>query len=257
MTFENEIIQRIRSFPTNQKLTEAAYNFTLESAKEKYVYNFNWLGRPIIQYPQDIVIIQELIFKIKPDLIVETGIAHGGSLILSASIMALNSLCGGPNNPLVIGVDIDIRKHNKIAIEEHPLANYINMIEGSSVDKNVIEEIYKKAEKKKNILVFLDSNHSHDHVFKELKAYAPLVSEESYCVVFDTFVENMPHDLVTDRPWGKGDNPKTAIFEYLEYLKKEKINAIDGNELKFTINEDIDNKLLISCNLGGFLKRNI
>ncbi|MEK9569211.1 MAG: cephalosporin hydroxylase family protein [Paracoccaceae bacterium] len=256
MSFEKEKIERIASYENNKILRDAAAQFTYQSAKENYVYNFSWLGRPIIQYPQDIVIIQELIHEVKPDLIVETGIAHGGSLMLSASMLALNEIMGGPKNPLVVGVDIDIRAHNREAIEKHPLYKYIVMIGGSSTDEKVIAEITKLASKKETVMVFLDSNHSHEHVLQELNAYGGLVTKGSYCVVFDTFVEDMPNAFVVNRPWDKGNNPKTAIQEYLSFLKKES-EKFDNDEesVNFNIDYEIDNKLLISCNAGGFLKR--
>jgi cephalosporin hydroxylase len=218
-----------------------------------YSYNFFWLGRPIIQYPQDMAAMQELIWKIKPDLIIETGIAHGGSLILSASMLSLLDYCDAieqgtmldPKAPRrrVLGVDIDIRAHNRAAIEAHPMANRIDMIQGSSIDRDIIAQVKDIALGYERVLVCLDSNHTHDHVLAELEAYAPLTSVGSYCVVFDTIVEDMPAEMFPDRPWGPGDNPKTAVWEYLK------------THPEFEIDKQIDHKLLISVAPDGYLKR--
>lgn len=211
----------------------------------QYSYNFSWLGRPIIQYPQDIVAMQELIFTVQPDLIIETGIAHGGSLILYASLLELNAMCGGQQNFSVLGIDIDIRAHNREAIESHPIfqRGHITMFEGSSIDADMVAKVHKFAAPYKRIMVLLDSNHTHDHVFSELTAYAPLVSVDSYCVVFDTVIENMAADAYPDRPWGKGNNPMTAAGAYL------------ASHPEYMHDEMMDSKLLISVAPKGFLKR--
>lgn len=218
-----------------------------------YTYNFSALGIPLIQFPQDIVAMQELIWSIRPDLIIETGIAHGGSLILSASMLTLLDYSDAiergtmldPKKPhrQVLGVDIDIREHNRKAIEAHPMANRINMIEGSSIDKSIISQVQDIAKRYKRILVCLDSNHTQKHVLAELEAYAPLVSPGSYCVVFDTLIEDMPSDAILDRPWGPGNNPKTAVWEY---LKKQP---------EFEIDKQMNHKLLISAARDGYLKK--
>jgi cephalosporin hydroxylase len=232
---------------------KAAEHFMLLSTPAKYSYNFSWMGRPIIQYPQDIVAVEELIWKVQPDLIIETGIAHGGSLILSASILALieysEAVAEGttldPAKPKrrVLGVDIDIRAHNKVAIEAHPMHQRIKMIQGSSIADDIIGQIKDYATGFKKIMVFLDSNHTHDHVLAELKAYAPLTSVDSYCVVFDTIVEDLPDGLYPDRPWSRGNNPKTAVWSYLK------------SNSDFVIDKDIENKLMISVAPDGYLKR--
>jgi cephalosporin hydroxylase len=219
----------------------------------RYTYNFQWFGRPIIQFPQDIIGMQELIWQIKPDLIIETGIAHGGSLIFSASMLTLLDYCDtaeqgktlDPQHPnrQVIGIDIDIRAHNRAAIEAHPMANRVNMIEGSSLDPEIIDRVRTMADGYQRILVCLDSNHTHEHVLAELEAYAPLVTPGSYCVVFDTIIEDLPADMFPDRPWGPGDNPKTAVHEYLK------------THPEFEIDKQIDHKLLISVAPDGYLRR--
>lgn len=237
--FAEETMRRIQAQANNDELKKLAYNFFYETIKSLYSYNFNWLGIPIIQYPQDIVALQEIIWQVKPDLIIETGIARGGSLIFSASML---ELLGG--NGQVLGIDIDIRKHNREAIESHPMAKRITMIQGSSVDEKVISQVYDFAKGKQKILVLLDSNHSHNHVLAELKAYVPLVSVGSYCIVYDTVVEDMPADYDWQgRPWGKGNNPKTAVWEFL----KENDN--------FEIDKTFQNKLLITVAPDGYLKR--
>lgn len=236
-----------------RRLKAATAEWMDASTPARYSYNFEWLGRPVIQYPQDIVAMQELIYKVKPDLVVETGIAHGGSLILSASILAMldyaDALAAGttldPAKPKrkVLGIDIDIRQHNRAAIEAHPMASRIEMIQGSSIADDIIAQVKARAESAGTVLVFLDSNHTHDHVLAELEAYANLASVGSYCVVFDTIVEDLPDGYYPDRPWSVGDNPKTAVWEYL------KLNDA------FEIDHAIDDKLQISVAPQGYLKR--
>jgi len=212
-------------------------DFIESTAKYKYSYNFAWLGRPIIQFPQDIIAMQEIIWRVKPDLIIETGIAHGGSLIFYASMLELMSSHGQ-----VLGIDIDIRGHNRGEIEKHPMFKRITMIEGSSTDPAVVERVYEFAREKKKVLIALDSNHTHEHVFKELELYSPIVRKESYIVVFDTVIEDVPDELFQDRPWGKGNNPKTAVFDFLKTTDR------------FEIDKDIQNKLLITVSPDGYLK---
>jgi cephalosporin hydroxylase len=245
--------ERISSYVHNTPLQKAAKNFFNESVESKYSYNFNSLGIPIIQYPQEMIAMQELIWKTRPELIIETGIAHGGSLILSASMLSLLDYCDAieqgtmldPKLPRrrVLGLDIDIRAHNRAAIEAHPMANRIDMVEGSSIDPATIAQVQDIARGYERVLVCLDSNHTHEHVLAELEAYAPLVSAGSYCVVFDTIVEDMPAEMFPDRPWGPGDNPKTAVWEYLK------------THPEFEIDKQIDHKLLISVAPDGYLKK--
>jgi len=207
-----------------------------ETAKHHYTYNFSWLGRPIIQYPQDMIAVQEIIWQVEPDLIIETGIAHGGSLIFYASILELLG-----NNGQILGIDIDIREHNRVEIENHPMFKRITMIEGSSIDEEIAEQVHDFAKDKKQILVVLDSMHTHDHVLKELEFYSTLVTKGSYLVVFDTAIEDMPEDFFPDRPWGKGNNPKTAVWEFLQ------------TNNRFEIDKEMENKLLITVAPDGYL----
>lgn len=251
--FEQEVESRIDANKKNHQLIEAASNFLAESLRSMYSYNYFSLGRPIIQYPQDMVAMQELIWQIKPDLIIETGIAHGGSLIMSASMLALLDVCeaieSGDNldpkqsRRKVLGIDIDIRAHNREAIEAHPMSSRIKMIEGSSIASEVVDQVHRVAAGSERVLVCLDSMHTHDHVLAELEAYARLVTPGSYCVVFDTIIEDMPEDMFPDRPWGVGNNPKTAVWEYLK------------SHPEFEIDKSIQHKLLITVAPDGFLKR--
>jgi len=208
-----------------------------ELSRCKYAYNFSWMGRPIIQCPQDIVAMQELVWSIKPDLVIETGVAHGGSLIFYASML---ELVGGPGR--VIGVDIDIRAHNRVEIEKHPMAKRITLIQGSSIDPTIGAQVRALATGAKRILVVLDSNHTHDHVLAELDLYAPLVTKGSYLVVMDTAIDDLPDEFFTDRPWKKGNSPKSAVHAYLA-----------GNR-RFEIDKDIDSKLLLTVAPDGYLK---
>lgn len=265
MNHQDQVISNIKELGSNAKLQENSLAWVRDTAKHKYSYNFSWLGRPIIQYPQDMVAMQELIWQVKPELIIETGIAHGGSLILSASMLAMIDYCeaaeaGKTLDPAasrrrVLGLDIDIRAHNRTAIEAHPLAHKIDMIEGSSIAPEIIVNVHERVKGFERILVCLDSNHTHEHVLAELEAYASLVSPESYCVVFDTVIEDMPDDMFPDRPWGSGDNPKTAVREYLRRLEEEGRTAADGAPLHFEIDKMIEHKLLITVAPDGYLKR--
>ena len=238
--FNNEKKQNIKKQYTKRKL---GIDFINDTVDTQYTYNFSWLGRPIIQYPQDIVALQEIIWDVKPDLIIETGIAHGGSLIFFASMLTLLEACGEIEKGEVLGIDIDIREHNKKAIEKHPMSKKITMFQGSSVENEMIKKVHEFAKRGKKILVCLDSNHTHDHVLSELRAYASLTSIGSYCAVFDTIIEDMPKDSFPDRPWGKGNNAKTAVWEFLK----------ENDD--FIIDKDIENKILITVAPDGYLKR--
>lgn len=251
--FEQQVQERIAGNSCNQALKGSAHAFLMDSLTASYSYNFSWLSRPIIQYPQDIVAMQELIWAVRPDLIIETGIAHGGSLIFSASMMALLDLCDAittgqvldpkTSRRKVLGIDIDIRDHNRAAIEAHPLASRIAMIQSSSIAPDLVARVHEIARGYERVLVCLDSMHTYAHVLAELTAYAPLVSKESYCVVFDTVVEDMPAGSFPDRPWNKGDNPKTAVWKYLETHPEFQVDAAVHNKLLVTVAED------------GYLKR--
>ena len=241
--FQIEAIERTKSYQNNKALQDARQKFFEELNKAKYAYNFFWLGAPILQVPQDLQAMQEIIWEVKPDLIIETGIAWGGSIIFSASMLALLEACNKIQNGQVIGIDIDIRSHNKKAILAHPLAKKITMLEGSSIDEGIIRKVTEFAKSKKRVLVCLDSNHTHAHVLAELRAYAPLVSIGSYCIIGDTGIEDLPVGTISDRPWGKRNNPKTAVWEFL----KENNN--------FKIDKIIESKLILTGSPDGYLKR--
>jgi cephalosporin hydroxylase len=252
--FDQEVDDNIRRLSQIEGLPALTMEWMLKvGLGGKYTYNFKYLGRPVIQFPQDMVAMQEIIWKIKPDLIIETGIAHGGSLMLSASMLALLDLCdaiesGAMINPReskrkVLGIDIDIRAHNREAIESHPMASRIQMIQGSSIAPEAVEQVKAVAKNYQRVLVCLDSNHTHDHVLAELEAYAPLTSVGSYCIVFDTVIEDVPNAMFLDRPWGIGNNPKTAVQEYLK------------SHPEFKIDKQIQNKLLITVAPDGYLRR--
>ena len=227
----------------SQKLVSSAQTFLIDSIEEKYSYNFSWMGRPIIQYPQDLVAVQEIIWEVKPDLIIETGVAHGGSAVFFASLLEVNAHCGGPKDAEVWCVEIDLRTHNREALVMHAMYPRLKIFDGSSVDNKIASSVAEKAAKCNRVMVILDSNHTHDHVLGELNLYASLVSIGSYCVVFDTVIEDLDGVEFVDRPWGKGNNPKTAVAEFL------KTNS------NFVVDYSIDEKLLISAAPGGYLRR--
>jgi cephalosporin hydroxylase len=228
---------KLNKMQQDKDLQRRAFQVFLESCRYDYSYNFTWLGRPIIQFPQDIVALQEIIWRVRPDLIVETGIAHGGSLIFSASML---ELLGGDGQAL--GIEIELRPQNRAEIEKHPLFKRIKIIDGSSIDESVADQVRRAAAGKRQVLVILDSNHTHDHVREELRLYSPLVTKGSYLVVFDTVVEDMPDDFFPNRPWGRGNNPKTAVREFLK-----------TND-RFEIDKDIDGKLLMTVAPDGYLR---
>jgi cephalosporin hydroxylase len=222
---------------TDDDIASLANELLIKACRYRYSYNFTWLGRPIIQFPADMIATQEIIFKVKPQIIIETGIAHGGSLIFSASIL---QLLGGTRR--VLGIDIDIRSHNRVAIEAHPMSQYINLLQGSSIDEELVQQVRQRVAGRAPILVILDSNHSHAHVIRELELYSPLVTNGSYLIVQDTIVQDMPADVFPGRPWGPNNNPKTAVVEFLKGTSR------------FEIDDEYDHKLLMTGCPSGFLR---
>ena len=212
-----------------------------------YSYHFESFGRPIIQYPQDIVCVQELIYECKPDLIIETGIAHGGSIINSAAMLTLLDIFEGKDprtsHRKVVAIDVDIRKHNREALASHPLNFKYELIEGSSIDSEIIKEVEQHALGNEKVMVMLDSMHTEDHVLSELNAYSKYVNVGSYIIVFDTIIERLPENTHPNRPWNVGNNPQTAIDKWLP------------ENQNFESNIEIDNKLLISVAPNGYIKR--
>lgn len=245
--------RNVAAIRESDRLSQLSNEWIREVSAFKYIFNFDWLGRPIIQIGSDMVAVQEAIWRTKPDLIIETGIAHGGSLVFHASLLAMLDLCdaaanGGTVDPRkpkrrVLGIDIDIRSHNREAIESHPLAGYLEMFEGSSIDPGMISRVADFAKGFPRVMVVLDSNHTEAHVLAELEAYAPLVSPGGYCIVFDTAIEHMPEGFYHDRPWGRGDNPLTAVHKFL------------ADHSDFSVDDDLDGKILVGNAPGGFLRR--
>ncbi len=234
--FINERNQRILGYSTAEALKDSADAFLKQTLYHEYSYNFEWMGLPVIQYPQDLLALQEIIWRTQPDLIIETGIARGGSLVFYASILAL---LGG--NRKVVGIDIDFRAHNKARLIRHPMAQWIEIIEGSSVAADTFKQVQAIVGNYSSIMLCLDSNHTHEHVLQELNLYAPLVTQNNYCVVFDTIIEEMPEGYYQNRPWDRGNNPKTAVFEFLKRNQNWKID------------QAIDQQLQISAARSGYL----
>jgi cephalosporin hydroxylase len=243
LEFAREVQSRINAQGDEIDLVSSGNKFLEAGLKTKYIYNFSWLGRPIIQTPQDIVALQEIIFRIKPDLIIDIGIARGGSIVFFASLLELNTLYGGNRDAKVLGVEIDLRAHNRSAIEASPLSKRIELIDGSSLEPDVISQVAKLTENKKTVMVCLDSLHTHKHVLAELEIYSKFVTSGSYCIVFDTSIEGMEDSLFKDRPWKTGDSPGSAVKEFL------------SKEQSFVIDESIDNQLVFTMNKNGYLKR--
>ncbi len=252
--FQSEVRSNIEALGRDTDVQALSRIWVREIARHKYAYNFTWMGRPAIQFPNDPWALQEIVWATRPDLIIEAGVAHGGSLIFSASMLAMLDMCDAieqgtampdprQSKRKVLGLDIDIRAHNRAAIESHPMSSRIQLIQGSSVAPAVVEQVRQIATGYQRIMVCLDSNHTHDHVLGELQAFAPLVTPDCYCIVYDTLVEDMPEDSFPDRPWGKGNSPKSAVFEYLK------------SHPEFEIDKSIDHKLQISVAPDGYLKR--
>jgi cephalosporin hydroxylase len=264
-SFQKQVADNIRGIGEDADFLGLSRIWNREAIRHSYALNFTWLGRPVIQTPMDLYAIQELIWACRPDLIIETGIAHGGSLVTSASMLAMLDYCdavdtGKPLDPKasrrkVVGIDIDIRAHNRAGIDAHPMRHKIHTIEGSSITAETAAKVAAHAEGYDRIMVFLDSNHTHEHVLAELELYAPFVSKGSYCVVWDTGVEDLPESMCADRPWGKGNNPKTAVWEYVRRLKDEGRKARDGAPLHLDYDRTIEHKIAITAAPDGFLKR--
>jgi cephalosporin hydroxylase len=236
MTIANDP-QHIREMARDAEVRRQALDLVAWTLKYKYSYNFSWMDRPIIQFPADVLALHKIIWSVTPDLIIETGIAHGGSLVFCASML---ELLGGDGR--VVGVDIEIREHNRRALETHPMFGRITLVEGSSTDDAVVDRVRALAADRRRVLVVLDSMHTHDHVLRELEIYAPLVSRDSYLVVFDTIIEDLPPDAFPDRPWGPGDNPRTAVREFLQQTDR------------FEVDRELEDSLLITSAPQGYLR---
>ena len=263
--FQQECLKEIELLGKDRPLRKLTRSWFDAANALKYSYHFRALGRPIIQYPQDIVALEEIIWRVRPTLIIETGVAHGGSLVLSAAGLALldytdavqasKALNVRESRRRVIGIDIDIRAHNRVAIESHPLGHKIELLQGSSTDRSIADQVYDRVADDDRVLVILDSNHTHEHVLAELRLYAPLVSAGSYCIVFDTVIEDLPPDSFGDRPWNVGNSPKTAVQAFLTSCSGEGLTSREGRPLSFEVDREIEDKLLITVAPHGFLKR--
>lgn len=250
--FREERTQARAALAADREAQDLGLRWMNRVNSRKYPYQFDWLGRPVIQYPQDVVALEELVWRCRPTLIVETGIAHGGSLVLSASLLALGELCDAardgvvvdPRHPRgrVLGIDIEIRPHNRQLIESHPLAGRIDMIEDSSVAPHVVAAVRQRAAGEPRVLVALDSNHTHEHVLAELEAYAGFVTPGSYLIACDTVIADLDPGQFPDRPWGRGNNPRTAVDTFL------------ATHPEFEIDHEFD-KFLVGSNPGGYLRR--
>jgi cephalosporin hydroxylase len=264
-SFRQQVAESIRKIGKDRDFIDLSNSWAREALRHSYTLNFTWLGHPVVQFPQDVYAIQEMVWACRPDLIIETGIAHGGSLVMSASMLALLDYCDAAEAGItldpkagrrkVVGIDIDLRAHNRAAIDAHPMRHKIHTIQGSSIDPETARQVADLAKGYERVMVLLDSNHSHDHVLEELELYAPYVSKGSYCVVWDTCVEDLPDEMSANRPWGKGDNPKTAVWEYMKRLAGEDRKARDGGNLRFEYDRTIEHKLSITAAPDGFLKR--
>lgn len=235
--FLKEREEDVRSMGADSRVQAATREWVQATLPYKYSYNFTWMGLPVVQFPQDLVAMQEVIWEVKPDLIIETGVARGGSMAFYASMLELLGEDGK-----VVGVDIDLRPHNRAALEAHPLFHRMELLAGSSTAPEVVDAVKVLARGRERILVALDSNHTHQHVLDELRLYGPLVTPGSYMVVFDTIVEELPADTFLDRPWGPGDNPASAVAAFLEESDA------------FEVDRFLDEKLLITVAQGGFLR---
>ena len=263
--FEEMKLANINGYVQDKEWHRISKEFHTKSFLQYYMYNFSILGRPIIQMPMDIIATQELIWKVKPDLIIETGIAHGGSLIMSASMLAQIDYCeaveaGEALDPKasrrrVLGIDIDIRSHNRALIEAHPMSHLISMIEGPSTSAEVVAKVHEFAKGYERIMICMDSNHAHDHVLAELEAYAPLTSVGSYCCVFDTVVEDLPPEISAGKSWSKGNSPKTAVWEYMRRLKSGHSKGLQGEAMIFVVDKTVENKLIMTNAPDGYLQR--
>jgi cephalosporin hydroxylase len=249
MNFMRESLNNIKKMASDDSVQNISRAWINQTGPHRYVYNWRWMGLPIIQLPADIAATQEIIWEVKPTVIIETGIARGGSLVFNASQLALLDLCSNESVSIsqskrrCIGIDIDIRSHNRSEIESHALAPMIILVEGSSLDSDVVGQVATMIKPEDRVLVILDSNHTYHHVKQELEHYSKLVTSGSYLIVHDTGIEYASEDLFENRDWGKGNNPLTAVKEFL--TKNE----------KFNIDKHISDKLLITSSPEGYLKK--
>ncbi|MGH6792193.1 MAG: cephalosporin hydroxylase family protein [Methyloceanibacter sp.] len=232
--FEKDKRLKAEAQAKDPELNEIACRFLIDSDKYSYSYQWTWLGLPIIQLPQDIVTTQEIIWATKPDVIIETGIAWGGSIILYASLLQLIG------RGKVVGIDLNLMDHVRDQIMNYPFSDRITLYKGSSTDPDIVTKVTSHIGPDQSVMVLLDSNHTHQHVLEELRVYAPLVTKGQYLIVSDTIVEDIPVQSHRPRPWGPGNNPKTALTVYLQESGRF---ACDGY---------VDSKLLLTHSPGGY-----
>jgi cephalosporin hydroxylase len=235
-SFEADKRVHAASMAEDDALAASALDVLVRSDRHNWSYQWSWLGVPIIQMPPDVLAVQEILWETRPDVVVETGVARGGSLIFYASILELIG------KGRVIGVDIDIRPHNRDSIERHPLSRRIDLIQGSSVEQETLDRVKALIPTGASVMAILDSNHTHAHVLDELRLYGPLVTHGQFLIVADTVVERIPAQAHRPRPWGPGDNPATALDAYLAECDR------------FERDEFINAKLLLSSSPGGYLR---
>jgi cephalosporin hydroxylase len=220
----------------NNRLLSKAKNVLIKADRYRWLHQNSWMGEPLLNLPQDMFALQEIIYRTKPDYIIETGVAWGGSLLFSASML---ELMGGKK---VIGIDIYIPKNLRSRLAKSArLFSRIKLVTGSSTDCSTIEKVKKIIGNCKKVVVILDSFHTHDHVLEELRSYAPFVGKGFYLICGDTIVESIPAQGHRPRPWGPGNNPATALKEFLKTKKR------------FLVDRDIDAKLLFTCHPGGYI----
>ena len=230
--------KKLLGFQSNNLEFKAASSDWMQLAVDnKYSYQFDWLGVPIIQMPEDLIIFQEIVYKTQPDLIIETGVARGGSIIFWASIQKLCGITGK-----VLGVDIDIRQHARSAINESNFKDEIDLIEGSSIEDEVVNQVKKIVSQHKRIMVVLDSNHTHEHVLSELEIYSKFVSKDCFLLVLDTVIDDLKFD--STRPWGPGSSPKSAVKEFMLKTSEDFINE-----------QSYENRALLSVAPYGYWRK--
>ncbi len=237
--FENSKLVSIDNLGHDKEIFSQSKEMIKSLDKYNYSYLWSWLGLPIIQWPADIMATQEVLWQVKPDVVIETGVARGGSVVFIASILKMMG------KGKVVGVDIDIRSHNREAIMSHPMANLIKLIEGPSTSEDVLQRVSTEIKKTDVVMVILDSDHSYEHVLSECNEYSKFVSKGSYLVVADTFVGHLTEEEAPknrSKLWFKGNEPLAARDEFLK------------NNPNFIIDNHINNKLVLSSSPGGYLK---
>ncbi len=234
--FDADKIKNATSLGKDEELQKLALELIEKSDKHYHAYQWTWLDLPIIQSTEDILAAQELVWKVKPDVIIETGIAWGGSIVFYASLLQLIG------KGKIVGIDVALPQKNIDKIMSYPFSDRIELIQGSAVDQSIVDLAASHIKEGQTVMLMLDSNHTHEHVLKELEMYSHLVTKDSYIIVSDTIVEDIPTQEHRPRPWGPGDNPKTAVNAFLK-----------GND-RFVLDEYYNNKILVTFDKGGYLR---